>query len=478
MTLWKPHKYQLQAVKFLVERAAAALFLDPGLGKTSCVYAAVAALKRAGLHEGTLVVAPRRPALSVWPKEQEKWSNFADISVGVVHGPLRERVVAGPRKDVYVTTYETLLWLIRTGWLRKLLRARIIRNIVFDELSKMKHTTTARFRTIKGYLPLFDRRWGLTGSPAANGLMDLFGECYALDLGRALGKYITYFRAEFFTDLNANKRDVTYPAWVLQQGAAPLIYDRVKDLALRISGDKHLKLPRLVTDVIRVDLDAKARKVYDTMEDQFFAQVDAGLITASAPGSVGMKLRQMASGAVYEDIVDPLTGAPRSGARKWLPVHDAKLEALDDLLEELNGQQLLTMYYFGHDLARIRKTLGAVPGIGGGTSDADALKFEKQWNAGQLRHLLGHPDSMAYGLNFQESHAHHIAVFSPTWNFETFDQFIRRLLRQGNESAAVFVHFIVARDTVDEVIVARGHGKARTQNDFHAALESYRRSRN
>jgi SNF2-related domain len=470
---WKPHAYQEKALRFLLERRSAALFLSPGLGKTSITYAAVRVLKTQGLHEGTLVVAPRRPAVMVWRQEQAAWKEFEDISTTLVHGPKKDAAWE-EQKDVYITTYDGLKWLVTTGRLKKALREGKVRNIVFDELSKMKNTGTARFKTIKPLLHLFDRRWGLTGSPAANGLLDLFGECFALDLGRALGKFITHYRFQFFTAFG----DEMHPQWAAKPGAEEAIFARISDLAMRIDGNDHLKLPKLIPHRIMIDLPPKARAQYDEMEKEFMVELNDQLYTAQGAAALGMKCRQLAAGALYEDLVDPETGVPRTGKRKYAIVHDEKLDALEDLIDELQGQQLFIGYYFGHDRERILERIGKdTPCIGGGTSDKKSLEYEEAWNNGWISELMGHPSSVGHGLNFQRSSASQIAIFSPTWNYEEYDQFIRRLLRQGNKSARIMLHQFCARDTTDEVLYIAMHRKGALQDRLHDALKDYRHTR-
>lgn len=470
---WKPHKYQQKAIRFILERLSAGLFLDPGLGKTSIVYAAIKVLKNQGLHEGTLVVAPRRPAVMVWRQERDRWLEFQDISVGLVHGPKREEVWAQDL-DVYVTTYEGFLWLIKTGKLKAALRAKKIRNVVFDELSKMKNTPTIRYKTIKPWLAKFDRRWGLTGSPAANGLMDLFGECFTLDLGRSLGKFVTHYRFQYFDAYG----DQMHPQFAPKPGAEEAIFARIANLALRIDAKDHLALPKLIPNKLFVDLEGKPRDKYDQMEAEFFAELDGQLFTADGAAALSQKCRQLASGALYEDRVDPLTGMPRTGKRKWSLVHEEKLDALEDLVDEMNGQQLFVMYEYGHTLQRIRERFGDdTPVIGGGTSDKKALEYEEAWNNGWITTLLGHPASVGHGLNLQRSNANQIAMFDLTWNYEYYDQFIRRLMRQGNKAARVFVHHVLARNTVDEVMYAALQRKGSLQDRLHDALKNYRHDR-
>lgn len=468
---WVPHTYQEKALRFILERRSAGLFLDPGLGKTSISYAGICALKRAKQPHRTLVVAPRRPAVMVWPEEQALWAEFEGLSVGLVHGPKRLDVW-GEQHDVYVVTYDGLVWLIKTGLLLKALRSKKIANLVLDELSKVKNTHTQRFKSLKKVLHLFERRWGLTGSPAANGLMDLFGECYALDLGASLGKFITHYRAQYFDAVGPDPR---FPVYAPKPGAEDSIFARLKNVALRIDAEDHVKMPKLIPNTIYIDLPPKALAAYKRMEEEFFLNLDNEVFTADNAAALSQKCRQIAAGALYEDRIDPLTGVPRVGKRKFAVLHEEKLDALEDLFDELNGQPLFVGYYYGHDLAQIRKRFGAdTPFIGGGTSDKESLRLQSAWNAGDLPLLLGQPDSVGHGLNLQRGNADQICFYSMTWNFEHSDQFIRRLRRQGNEARQVFVHYIMARNTVDALILSALKRKGSTQQRLHDALKDYR----
>lgn len=476
---WIPHEYQKRVLKFAVSRLCAALFLTPGLGKTAIMYALLAVFKRKKLLKGAVVVAPRRPAVSVWTNEAEKWTDFEHLDVCLLHGPHKGRSVL-ERHDVYILTYEGFIWLIEEGHLHRMVKAGWVNVLIFDELSKMKNAKSVRFKTIKKILHLFEYRYGLTGSPASNGLMGLFGQIYSLDMGKALGQYITHYRASFFTPVG----DRDFPTWVPQAGAEEIIYARLKNVAIRVDARDHLKLPKLIRNVIKVDMPPAARKVYDQLENEMLAVFDQGpkapkkIVAAATASAVSGKLHQMANGAVYDNPVDPETGIPRAGARTWNLVHDEKLDALEDLIEELQGQQLLVAYWFGHDLERILKRLGkTTPFIGSQTSDKQALAYEKAWNAGEIPVLLGQPASMGHGMNLQGSSAFNVCWFDNTFDFELFDQFNSRLERQGNKAETMFVHQIVARDTVDEAILAAQSSKKRGQDALHDALNVYRNKR-
>ena len=471
---WKPHDYQKKAVKYLVERANAALLLDPGLGKTSISYAAFKVLKSSGMFKGALVVAPRRVAVSTWPQEQAEWSDFEGLTVAVLHGPRKDDRVM-QRADVYVINYEGLPWLIREGHMARLLKDKWIDILVIDELSKVKHIKSGRHKQLAAWAHKFARRWGLTGSPASNGLLDVFGQMFILDFGAALGIYYTHFRWNFFYP---HSMQADFPVWLPRPGADKLIYEALKPVALRMDAKKLVKMPEPVPVPLRLELDDKTRKVYDAMERDFFSILDGlEMVTAATAAAAGMKCRQIATGAIYEDKVDPLTGAPRTGTRKWTLLHDAKLEALEDLVDELQGQPLLLVYQFGHDLERILAKYPGIPVIGGGTSDKKALAFESEWNKNEHPIMAVHPQAVGHGLNFQKGGAHHLFFFTPDYDFEIYDQTVRRLMRQGNTAERVFIHMPITRDTVEEAIVASLRVKRRTQDALLEALDTYRKRR-
>lgn len=480
---WVPNAYMKRALKFLVERGAAGLFLDPGMRKTSISLAALKTLKNAGMLRGALVVAPRRVAVSTWPKEVREWTEFQGLSLAVLHGDHKTQRV-GERHDIYVINYEGLNWLVKNGHLAELFRKKWIDVLILDELSKVKHHESARHKFIAACHHKFSRRWGLTGSPASNGLLDLFGQAFILDLGKSFGPHFTHFRWNFFypSDMKSD-----YPVWLPKDGAEELIYARMKDLALRIPAKGNLKMPELIPNTIKLELDDKSREVYDQMENEYFAVLDnlksrgADLVTAPTAAAANMKCRQLATGAVYEDKVDPLTGQPRTGNRKWHRLHELKIEALGDLRDELQGQQLMIVYWFGHDLVRIKEYFAKQYGkdydlavIGGGVSDKRALRFEDEWNARTLQDIAVHPQSMAHGLNFQKGGAHHIAFFTIDYDYELYDQIVRRLWRGGNPADRVFSHHFIVEDTVEEAEMASLRGKRRTQDAFNLALEEYR----
>lgn len=451
---WTPKEYQKTWIQWLISRGGAGLFLDPGLGKTSITLAAFQVLKRQGIAKRMLVIAPRRPMYEVWPAEIRKWADFNDLSFQVLHGSEKDDKLLKPA-DVYVINPEGLPWLLDKGRLDRL----GIDILVVDELSKFKHTNTQRFKLIKPFLPRFQRRWGLTGTPASNGLMDLFGECYILDCGNALGRYITHYRNNYF--IQGGFGGYEYKPRI---GAYEEIMERIKPLAIYMQAEDYLDLPELVHQTVSVQLPPAATKAYKQMEDLFYVELEKEGITAVSSSAVGIKCRQIANGAVYND------------AHEVSVVHDEKLDALEELLEELNGAPALVLYEFNHDKDRILKKYPGTPFIGGGQSDRKVSAYIMEFNAGKLPMLLAHPASAGHGLNLQQV-SNHVIWFGLPWDLELYDQALRRVYRQGNPNTHVFIHHIVAEDTLDEKVLKVLRQKDRVQRGFLTALKEERGER-
>lgn len=476
---WKPHKYQTKAVKFLLEHACALLLLDPGLGKTSIVLAAIKFLIKRGIISKVLLIAPLRVCHSVWPKEIKKWKDFGDIRIEILHGPKKEEALKR-EADIYIINPEGLDWLLqveKTKTARGKTKVSVnlkrwksfgFDTLVVDEISKFKNTATNRFKSLKLVLHTFDRRWGLTGSPASNGLMDLFGLCYVIDMGRAFGQYITHFRLKYFN------QGYDGFSWELKDGAEKEIYKAVAPLALRMAAEDYIEMPTLINNIIKVELPPNVRKIYDQLEDDFIARLGTGVVVASTAAAASIKCRQVANGGIYLDPdISKLIKVSKSD-RKWVNLHHEKTDALADLIDELQGSPLLVAYDFEHDLDRLREKLGQdIPYIGGGVSVKRSTELENLWNAGKLPVLLGHPQSIAHGLNLQEV-GNNVAWHSMTWNYEDYDQFIRRVRRQGNTKKRVFCHHFLAEDTVDELMYITMVNKGKVQNSFFDGVKKMR----
>lgn len=452
-----PHKYQEKAIQFMLERPCAGLFLSPGLGKTSISLTSFKILQKKKMVRAMLVLAPLRPCYMVWGQEKDKWDDFGKLKVEILHGTSKVEALKRDA-DIYVMNFEGLKWL--SGELAKSKKPWPFDMLVVDESSKLKSPQTQRFKIIKPMLEKFSRRYILTGTPVPNGLIDIFGQMYVMDRGATFGPYITHFRSRYFYQTGFGGYE-----WKLKHGGEKEIQDAIAPRVLQMTAEDYLELPELIFNDIFVDLPPSARKLYKQMEDDFFLQVKDGTVVASNAAGASNKCRQIASGGVY------------SSDDEWEHIHDAKTEALEDLLEELSGSPALVMYAYRHDLDRIKKLVGKdMPFLGGGVTARQSVEIQALWNAGEIPVLAGHPQSMAHGLNLQQS-GNTVIWYTLTWNFEEYDQAIRRIYRQGQKGKRVIVHRIIARDTLDEAVVKALERKGQGQTDLFNAITEYWKER-
>lgn len=449
---WEPHAYQRKAIEHLCTRGSAALFLDPGLGKTSVALAAFCALQDEGIARTALVIAPMRVCQLVWRQEAKKWTQFGHLKFAMLAGKSaeeRSRLLRADA-DIWLINPESVPWLCDQF---KGTRLPFDTGIV-DELTKFKNSRALRSKQLQ---PLFDkmpRRWGLTGTPVPNGYMDLFGQMRLIDGGAALGKYITHFRDRFF---QMGRDGFSYD---LRPEAGKQIEKAVEPYVFRADADDYLTLPPLQTRRIELELPKPVRAKYKEMKRDMIVAIEGKTITAANMAAVYNKLQQFVGGAMYTSPPD------------YVRTHDLKLDALDDLIEELAGQPLLVAYAYGHELARILERHPNTPFLGGGVSGKRAEEIEQQWNAGKIPVLLCHPASAGHGLNMQLGGAGHLCWFSQTWDYELYDQFIRRVHRQGNAAERIVMHKIMVLDTMDELVEDALSGKETTQDALLAALKS------
>jgi SNF2 family DNA or RNA helicase len=450
---WNPKTYQTRAIRLLLEQSSAGLFLDPGLGKTSTVLATIKILLQKKLVKRILIVAPLRCCYKVWPDEIEKWEEFHHLRWTVLHGTQKEAKLQADA-DIFIINPEGLPWLISKDG-GKLLQTFDV--LVVDESSKFKDSQSQRFKLLKPWLPQFKRRWILTGTPAPNGLVDLFGQMYILDLGRSLGRFITHFRREFFDQSPYVKYE-----FKPKPDAWERVTDRISPLVLQLSAEEYLEMPDLISFQIPVELPKNARLVYNDLENDFIHWIDTNsAIIAANSAVVGGKLRQCANGAVYfSDRVKEL--------------HEEKLDALESLLEEFGGAPCLIFYEFDHDRERIKRRYPNIPTLGGGCSTAEFGRLVDSFNDGLIPALICHPASVGHGLNLQGS-CNKVVWFSIPWNLEHYDQAIARVYRQGQKAGSVLVYHIVARGTIDERIMNVLEKKDRTQQDLLTALNRHRK---
>jgi SNF2 family DNA or RNA helicase len=464
-----PRTYQETAIALGVSQACLGLLLDPGLGKTTIIYAIYKILRDLGYVKRMLVVAPLKVAQNVWPVQKYEWEQFRDLSVTVLHGSKKDKLLL-EQTDIHVINPDGLEWLTGAKFIKlpekkekKLQldeqRMKWIKEnydiLVVDESTKFKHSSSNRFKIMKQMVPRFKRRYILTGTISPNGLMDLFGQMYILDEGYSLGQYITHYRNKYFT-ADPHVQGVWHPV----ENAAEKIAERIAPLTLRMKREDHLQMPKLIFQDIWVDLPPKAMAEYKRMEDELVALVEAGAVIASNAAVATGKCRQIANGAVYTD-----------DKGRYEVFHKEKLEALQDLVEAMCGQPLLVAYSWKFDLEMIQKEM-KIPAIGQGTDRQDASLIS-EFNRGTLPTLLGHPETMALGLNLQGS-CNHICWYGVPWNLEHYLQTIDRIYRQGQRAETVIVHRILARGTLDERMLQVLDTKGADMANFMNLLQNLR----
>jgi SNF2 family DNA or RNA helicase len=444
---YTPFPYQKRAIKFLVSQACGGLFLDPGLGKTSITLAAVKLLGGLGYIKGALVIAPLRAVYLVWPLEIQKWRDFHDLSIGILHDDTKETVL---REDhhIYAINPEGTMWIV-DYLLRTPKENWPFDTLIVDESTKFKDSQTHRFKALRKVIPHFKRRYILTGTPSPNGLLDLFGQIYILDVGNSLGRFITHYKNEYF--FSSGYGGYT---WTPRLDSMERISRRIAPLVLRMTREEYLQLPDLVQNMVWLDLPEDARRVYRDLEKEFIAQLGDDIVIAPSAAAAGVKCRQILNGAIY-------TSPDR---QQWRKIHDVKLKALEDLVEELSGQPLLVLYEFQHDKERLVEKFSKFGLIGGQSMKKD-IEVVTKFNMGALPGVIGHPASMGHALNLQGECAH-VAWFGLTWNFEHYDQSIQRVWRQGNKAQRVIVYHFCIRNSLDESVVQTLNSKDRTQGEF------------
>lgn len=469
--VWRGHRYQMQAVARGLRAKYQAFFLDPGLGKTTIILKLFQILQRAGLVKSMLVIAPLRPCYLVWPKEIRKWSNFNSLSHTVLHHEWQGHKSLTPQKDIYIINPEGLKWLSqqlknkpKEDWPFDMLAV--------DESTRFKDMSRTRWRYLKPLLPKFKRRYILSGTPTPNSLLDIQGQLAIVDLGETFGLTIGDFRFKFFTPFG----DPKYKRYkITSKNHEELLYRKASKYVLRMSAkDGNLKLPQRVDNPIWVDLPKDARKYYDQIEKEYFTTIDEHGLFADLEVQKRIKCHQLANGQIYSDL-DPLL-PKREQKRKVLFAHRAKLDALIDLREELGGKPLLIGYNFKHDLEALKKEFGNELTTMGGASMKECADIERRWNAGKINMLACYPGSAALGLNLQQC-GQDVVWYSLVNNWEDYHQFILRIERQGSTALHILNHLLLARNTLDEVLLQNLMRKHGEQFKFLERVQEYRRRR-
>lgn len=444
-----PHDYQKYAIRYIEEHPVAAVLLDMSLGKTVITLTALNDLLFDSFKaHRVLVIAPLRVARQVWIGEIGKWDHLRDLRCSVAVGTEKERLEAlKAEADIYVINRENVQWLVEDVPFD-------FDTVVVDELSSFKNHQSKRFRALMKVRPFVKRIVGLTGTPAGNGLMDLWAEYKLLDMGKRLGRFISKYRAAFFTADKMNG-GVVYSYRPLP-GAEERIYGLISDITISMKAAEHLDMPELISTAYPVVMSEQEEFIYERMKKEFTLDITGGTVTASNAGVLCGKLCQLANGAVYTDFGDTFE------------IHERKLDALEDIIESMNGRPLLVAYWFKHDLERIERRLHRlhVP-----FSRLDTEVSIRRWNAGELPVALIHPASAGHGLNLQ-SGGSTLIWFGLTWSLELYQQTVARLWRQGQKAGTVVVRHIVTLGTVDEQILAAIRRKDATQAALIAAVKA------
>lgn len=447
-----PHGYQRYAIERILQDDSLGLFLDMGLGKTVITLTAINDLKfNRWAVSRCLVVAPKKVAEATWSHEAEKWDHLRHLKIIPVLGSLKKRVQAlHTPGDIWVINRENVPWLVeyfRNNWPFDM--------VVLDESSSFKNPQSKRFKAMKLVMSRIARLVLLTGTPAPNGLEDLWAQIYLLDAGERLGRTISSYREAFFTQDYARPGQM-YRTYTPQQDAESRIQAAISDICVSMKSEDYLELPDYIENVVPVALDAKAKRAYDKLEKEMLLEVDTQLVTAQSAATLNGKLLQMCSGAVYDstgEVVD---------------IHDCKLEAFLETIEQLNGEHALVFYWFKHEADRLTEALAKTDKV---VRVYQGPEDEKAWNAGEVDVLLAHPVSCGYGLNLQAGGHHAIWFGYPNWALEIYQQANKRLHRQGQKHP-VICHHLVVQGGMDEDVIAALHDKGDTQESLMQALKA------
>lgn len=443
---YNPHDYQRYAAEFITTHPIAALLLDMGLGKTSITLTAINDLlfDSFEVHK-VLVVAPLRVARDTWSAEIEKWEHLKNLRYSVVVGTEQERLNAlRTSADVYIINRENIQWLVEESGLIFDFDMAVI-----DELSSFKNHQSKRFKAFMKIRPKLKRIVGLTGTPASNGLMDLFAEFKLLDMGERLERFIGQYRNAYFQPDKRNGM-VIYSYKPLPD-AEQRIYDKISDITISMKAADHLTMPELISFEYTVQLSDKEREKYEQLKKDLVFSTEDNEVTAANAASLSNKLSQMANGAVYSD------------AGETVHIHDRKLDTLKDIIESMNGRPLLVAYWFKHDLERIRKRFEI--------REIKSSRDISDWNSGKISVALIHPASAGHGLNLQ-SGGSALVWFGLTWSLELYQQTNARLWRQGQTADTVVIQHIIAKGTIDEQIMKALKAKDTTQAALIAAVKA------
>lgn len=446
---YNPHHYQHVALGHVLQNPLSAvyvgpktgLFLEMGLGKTVVCLTALDILQMASDITRTLVVAPLRVAQSVWSQEAEKWDHLKGMTFSHILGTEKQRIAAiQKRAEVYVINRENIPWLVA-----QLGGAWPYDCVILDESSSFKNPSSKRFRALRQHLGAIKRMMILTGTPAGNGLMDLWAQIYLLDQGERLYDTVTQYRTRYFHRIDFNSK------YVPMGGADDMIFEKLQGLVISMKNKDLLDLPERIDVDVRVNFDHDLQKKYDQFEKECVMEISQEVdITAFNAGALCTKLLQFSSGAVYD----------RNQVAH--EIHSLKLDALEEVIESAGGKPVLVFYYFKHTADRIIKKFGAKLI----KSDVEIMA----WNRGEISIALLHPQS-AYGLNMQKG-SNIMCWFDHTWSLPDYEQAVARLHRQGQEAEKIYNYRIIAPGTMDIDVIKAQARKAKTQDALMEAVKA------
>lgn len=450
------HDYQKRCVQHILDNSHCGLFLEMGLGKTVTTLTAIHALMYEWLEiNRTLVIAPKRVAESVWHIECKKWQHLRGLECSVITGNAKQRRLALNKKaDIYLISRDNVAWLCGQYGGSML----PFDMLVIDELSSFKNGKSVRFKALRQVQPCFKRVVGLTGTPAPNGLVDLWAQMYLLDRGERLGKYVTKYRNTYF-DKGASNGHIVY-RWILKNGGEEAIHRRISDICISMKAEDYLKMPDFVENIIELEMPEDLKKQYKEFEKEKVLELiedlndplGMGEITAVNAAALTNKLLQFANGAVYDEM------------QVAHQVHDLKIDAMVEIVEN-SDSPVLVGWTYRSDRDRLLTALKKYK-----VRELKDNKDIDDWNAGKLDVLMMHPASGGHGLNLQQG-GNNIVWFGQTWSLELYQQFNARLFRQG-QTKPTFVHKLVVKGTVDKDVVAAQKNKTSKQDALMKAVKA------
>jgi len=454
------HGYQNHSAQHIIDNPFSGLFLEMGLGKTVSTLTAIDELMFEFLSvRKVLIIAPLKVAQNTWSKEITKWEHLKHLTMSKVLGPEKKRKEALKQDaDIYIINRENVVWLVNYYGGSYF----PFDMLVIDELSSFKSPKSQRFKALRMIRPKIDRVVGLTGTPAPNGLIDLWSQVYLLDQGERLGKNITQYRSTYFTPGRSNGHVVFN--YKLNKGSEEVIHEKISDICISMKTEDYLELPPVIPRMEEVAFDDKTMKSYLEFEkEQVLSFVDGDVITADNKAALSNKLLQYANGALYSE--NGPEGCNKYSSKNYHVVHDAKLDRLEEIIDTANGQSVLIFYQFQSDLDRIMKRLKQYKPV-----ILKTAKDEDDWNEGKISVLLAHSKSAGHGLNLQDGGSI-VAWYGIPWSLEEYQQANKRLHRQGQKNT-VIIHHLIIPGTYDEDVLKSLHSKDETQECLMRALNA------